>query len=146
MSLCGTNDDEQLKIELLSQWKLEAEFRNKWFNTHLNLKHWGRHKLCEKTSCTPFCLHCDPPCSIHRKGVKGAKSIWFQQKVFMLVCSLCPLYTKAWTAVNCRNFSDGFVPRSNEAKNWARGGSAKRACLYSHITVVLKLGVSQIWP
>ena len=27
MSLCGT--DEQLKIELLSQWKLEAEFRNK---------------------------------------------------------------------------------------------------------------------
>ena len=23
-----TNDDEQLKIELLSQWKLEAEFRN----------------------------------------------------------------------------------------------------------------------
>ena len=26
MSLCGTN--EQLKIELLSQWKLEAEFRN----------------------------------------------------------------------------------------------------------------------
>ena len=27
MSLCGTNDDEQLKIELLSQWKLEAEFR-----------------------------------------------------------------------------------------------------------------------
>ena len=28
MSLCGTNDDEQLKIELLSQWKLEAEFRN----------------------------------------------------------------------------------------------------------------------
>ena len=32
MSLCGTdkrtNDDEQLKIELLSQWKLEAESRN----------------------------------------------------------------------------------------------------------------------
>ena len=27
MSLCGT-DDKQLKIELLSQWKLEAEFRN----------------------------------------------------------------------------------------------------------------------
>ena len=31
MLQCGTdddNDDEQLKIELLSQWKLEAEFRN----------------------------------------------------------------------------------------------------------------------
>ena len=28
MSLCGTDDDKQLKIELLSQWKLEAEFRN----------------------------------------------------------------------------------------------------------------------
>ena len=27
-----TNDDEQLKIELLSQWKLEAEFRNNLFN------------------------------------------------------------------------------------------------------------------
>ena len=27
MSLCGTDDDKQLKIELLSQWKLEAEFR-----------------------------------------------------------------------------------------------------------------------
>ena len=27
MLLCGTND-EKLKIELLSQWKLEAEFRN----------------------------------------------------------------------------------------------------------------------
>ena len=27
MSLCGTNN-EQLKIELLSLWKLEAEFRN----------------------------------------------------------------------------------------------------------------------
>ena len=27
MSLCGTN--EQLKIELLSQWKLEAEFRKR---------------------------------------------------------------------------------------------------------------------
>ena len=26
MSQCGT--DKQLKIELLSQWKLEAEFRN----------------------------------------------------------------------------------------------------------------------
>ena len=33
MSLYGTdnNDDEQLKIELLSQWKLEAEFRNSHF-------------------------------------------------------------------------------------------------------------------
>ena len=31
MSLCGTDDkrtNKQLKIELLSQWKLEAEFRN----------------------------------------------------------------------------------------------------------------------
>ena len=30
MSLCGTDNDgdKQLKIELLSQWKLEAEFRN----------------------------------------------------------------------------------------------------------------------
>ena len=27
MLLCGTND-EKLKIEQLSQWKLEAEFRN----------------------------------------------------------------------------------------------------------------------
>ena len=27
MSLCGTN--EQLKIELISQWKLEAEFRKR---------------------------------------------------------------------------------------------------------------------
>ena len=27
MSLCGTDDDKQLKKELLSQWKLEAEFR-----------------------------------------------------------------------------------------------------------------------
>ena len=27
MSLCGT-DDKQVKIELLSRWKLEAEFRN----------------------------------------------------------------------------------------------------------------------
>ena len=37
MSLCGTDDDnKQLKIELLSQWKLEAEFRNlRVFNTVL---------------------------------------------------------------------------------------------------------------
>ena len=32
MSLCGMDDDkrtnEQVKIELLSRWKLEAEFRN----------------------------------------------------------------------------------------------------------------------
>ena len=31
MLQCGTDgqtNDEQLKIELLSQWKLEAEFRN----------------------------------------------------------------------------------------------------------------------
>ena len=31
MSLCGKDErtnDEQVKIELLSQWKLEAEFRN----------------------------------------------------------------------------------------------------------------------
>ena len=28
MSLSGTNKQQQLKIELLSQWKLEAEFRN----------------------------------------------------------------------------------------------------------------------
>ena len=29
MLQCGTDDDdEQLKIELLSQWKLEAELRN----------------------------------------------------------------------------------------------------------------------
>ena len=28
MLLCGTNNDEQGKIELLSQWKLEAEFCN----------------------------------------------------------------------------------------------------------------------
>ena len=27
MSLCGTNKQQQLKIELLSQWKLEAESR-----------------------------------------------------------------------------------------------------------------------
>ena len=27
MSLCGTTTDEQVKIELLRQWKLEAEFR-----------------------------------------------------------------------------------------------------------------------
>ena len=35
MLQCGT--DEQLKIELLSQWKLEAEFRNicKCWNLHL---------------------------------------------------------------------------------------------------------------
>ena len=35
MSLCGTNDDdddEQLKIELLSQWKLEA-----CTSTHFNV-------------------------------------------------------------------------------------------------------------
>ena len=25
---CGTNNDQTVKIELLSQWKLEAEFRN----------------------------------------------------------------------------------------------------------------------
>ena len=36
MSLCGTTN-EQLKIELLSQWKLEAESRNfrrhmKWYS------------------------------------------------------------------------------------------------------------------
>ena len=30
MSLCGT--DEQLNIELLSQWELEAEFRNQQKN------------------------------------------------------------------------------------------------------------------
>ena len=37
MSLCGTDDDnKQLKIELLGQWKLEAEFRNlRVFNTVL---------------------------------------------------------------------------------------------------------------
>ena len=27
MLVCGTNDDVQVKIELLSQWMLEAEFR-----------------------------------------------------------------------------------------------------------------------
>ena len=27
MLVCETNDDEQVKIELLSQWMLEAEFR-----------------------------------------------------------------------------------------------------------------------
>ena len=26
----GQTNDEQLKMELLSQWKLEAEFRNMW--------------------------------------------------------------------------------------------------------------------
>ena len=35
-----TNDDEQLKIELLSQWKLEAEFRNsKFFDNSDNSDH-----------------------------------------------------------------------------------------------------------
>ena len=26
---CGTNKQQYVKVELLSQWKLEAEFRNK---------------------------------------------------------------------------------------------------------------------
>ena len=35
MSLCGTDDDDkQLKIELLSQWKLEAESRNSEISKH----------------------------------------------------------------------------------------------------------------
>ena len=29
MLLCGMTTDEQVKIELLSQWMLEAEFRKK---------------------------------------------------------------------------------------------------------------------
>ena len=35
MLQCGTDndDDKQLKIELLSQWKLEAEFRKNGHNT-----------------------------------------------------------------------------------------------------------------
>ena len=34
---CGTNDDKRtLKIELLSQWKLEAEFRNWMLNNTLD--------------------------------------------------------------------------------------------------------------
>ena len=33
MLLCWTTNDEQVKIELLSQWMLEAEFRNK--NCHV---------------------------------------------------------------------------------------------------------------
>ena len=40
MSLCGTDDDkrtnEQVKIELLSRWKLEAEFRNTITNADSN--------------------------------------------------------------------------------------------------------------
>ena len=42
MSLCGTDgrtndDDKQLKIELLSQWKLEAESRN--LSLHIHTPH-----------------------------------------------------------------------------------------------------------
>ena len=33
-------------------------------------------------------------------------------------------------------FSDCFVPRSNETKSSARGGSVKRVCLYSHILLL----------
>jgi len=48
MSLCGTDgqtNDEQLKIELLSQWKLEAEFRN--FSYISWIKNAGTiHKIC----------------------------------------------------------------------------------------------------
>ena len=42
MSLCGTND-EKLKIELLSQWKLEAEFRNLFLEA--NVGSWKMGKL-----------------------------------------------------------------------------------------------------
>ena len=41
MSLCGTNNEQQLKIELLSPWKLEAESPKNLFLTQLrplNLK------------------------------------------------------------------------------------------------------------
>ena len=39
MLLCGKITDEQVKIELLSQWMLEAEFRNSHFHYfHLDIK------------------------------------------------------------------------------------------------------------
>ena len=53
MSLCGTNDDEQLKIELLSQWKLEAEFRNMKENLRYKL-------LSEKTTFLNRCNKHNP--------------------------------------------------------------------------------------
>ena len=39
--------NEQLKIELLSQWKLEAEFRNKQNN---------QNRAKNPTHCCPYCL------------------------------------------------------------------------------------------
>ena len=39
MLQCGTGDDKQLKIELLNQLKLEAEFRNNQQVIQLNNKH-----------------------------------------------------------------------------------------------------------
>ena len=50
MLLCGTND-EKLKIELLSQWKLEAEFRN-LLSINILPGDWQRGQSSDK-----FCCH-----------------------------------------------------------------------------------------
>ena len=59
MLQCGT-DDKQLKIELLSQWKLEAEFRNK-LNWNNNRKKQNKVKLSSST-CNAFDFSSRPSC------------------------------------------------------------------------------------
>ena len=47
----GRTNNEQLKIELLSQWKLEAEFRNIWkekYGVHTEKVHDGVVFSCEE--------------------------------------------------------------------------------------------------
>ena len=50
MLQCGTDDDddEQLKIELLSQWKLEAEFRKNSIHIQINST-----KICRYSIFSP---------------------------------------------------------------------------------------------
>ena len=62
MSLCGTDDDKQLTIELLSQWKLEAEFRKnppcgaRLILDNLILKHWLELNYLEKEKEREFSI------------------------------------------------------------------------------------------
>ena len=52
---CGTNDERTLKIELLSRWKLEAQFRN--INCCFQTFHCSTVKIC----CSGLCLSFHPP-------------------------------------------------------------------------------------
>ena len=62
MLQCGTNDDKQLKIELLSQWKLEAEFRKKTKRQKdKKTKRQKRQKRQEELLLKIACKMCNSP-------------------------------------------------------------------------------------